>query len=188
MKKKIKVLLVDDSPIAIHVMKRMLDTSSDIEVIATASNGQEALRLIPEIQPNVICTDLHMPDMDGLELTQIIMEKFPLPILVASISVHEEDTHNVFALLQAGAIDVFPKPKGGIEYAEKVLAKELVQKIRVISGVVPIRKHRRDYAVSKSASALPAQKPIDVEPQYIMPFSAAKILAIGASTGGCADR
>src|SRR5688572_24182540 len=54
----IRVLLVDDSPVALAVLKRMLATSRDIRVAGTAGNGREALELIPRLQPDVICVNL----------------------------------------------------------------------------------------------------------------------------------
>ncbi|MEQ9365356.1 MAG: response regulator, partial [Leptospirales bacterium] len=62
---KIRVLLVDDSPLVLVLIKRMLATSGDIEVVGTAANGQEALEKIPELNPDVICSDLNMPVMNG---------------------------------------------------------------------------------------------------------------------------
>jgi len=66
----IKVFLVEDSPVALEVLQKLLKSSPQITVVGTARNGKEALDLIPKVQPNVICTDLHMAGMDGLELTQ----------------------------------------------------------------------------------------------------------------------
>lgn len=81
-------------------------------MIGTAINGREALDLIPTLQPDVICTDLHMPVMDGLEFTRAVMDRFPRPILVLSVSVQKNQTTNIFQLLEAGAIDVMAKPHG----------------------------------------------------------------------------
>ena len=75
----VSVLLVDDSLIALTILTRMLSSSPDIQVVGKARNGREALELIPQLQPAVVCTDLHMPDMDGLQLTTEIMERFPAP-------------------------------------------------------------------------------------------------------------
>ena len=82
MSSPVSVLLVDDSLIALTILSRMLSSSPDIQVVGKARSGREALELIPQLQPAVICTDLHMPDMDGLELTKQIMGRFPRPILV----------------------------------------------------------------------------------------------------------
>jgi CheY-like chemotaxis protein len=100
----IRVLLVDDSALVLTILKRMLSVAPEIQVVGTARNGREALELIPQLQPAVICTDLHMPVMDGLELTREVMRQHPRPILVVSVSVQQENTQHIFRLLEAGAI------------------------------------------------------------------------------------
>src|SRR6185436_18684141 len=112
-KPPITVLLVDDSPLVLAVLKRILAASPDLQVVGTAKNGKEALALIPRLKPGIVCTDLHMPEVNGLELTKQIMAKHPCPILVVSDYVQKEDQSNVFQLLEAGALDVFPKPRSG---------------------------------------------------------------------------
>ena len=168
----VSVLLVDDSLIALTILSRMLSTSPDIQVVGKARNGREALELIPRLQPAVICTDLHMPDMDGLELTKEIMARFPRPILVVSAAVHAEDSHNVFQLLEAGAIDVLPKPRGGLAEDEQRVAQDLIRKIKIISGVV---------ALTRRQKMVPGLEPIQDAPSSP---SRPRIVAIGASTGG----
>ena len=113
-KSKIRVLLVDDSSLHLTILKNMLSQSPDIEVIATAKDGKEALALVTTLNPDVICTDLNMPVMDGLQLTEEVMKKNPRPILVISAAVQKEDSQNIFRLLEAGAVDVYPKPRGDI--------------------------------------------------------------------------
>lgn len=131
----IKVLLVEDSLIALELLQRILKTSTEVEVVGTARNGREALAKIPAANPDVICTDLHMAPVDGLELTREVMANFPRPILVISNSVQEDDTRNIFGLLQAGAVDIFPKPTSG-DYKEYELVKDrLLAKIKMLSQV-----------------------------------------------------
>ena len=173
----IRVLLVDDSPLALVVLKRLLAASPDIEVVGTAANGLEALDLIPRLQPTLICTDYHMPKMNGLEFTRQVMAQFPRPILVISSAVGgESDTDRVFALLQAGAVDVFPKPRGGPE-ADAIAAEQLIKKVKIVAGVVVWGRALKVAApLSSSLPRLMPQKPRGVRlPQ---------IIAIGASTGG----
>lgn len=139
----IRVLLVEDSPVALIILKRMLSSSPEIVVVGEARTGKEALALIPQLQPQVICTDLHMPQMDGLEFTQEVMAKFPRPILVISASVQAENTQNVFRLLQAGAVDVFPKPRGAIFANYESMRQELINKIKILSGVTVFTLRRK---------------------------------------------
>lgn len=176
----IRVLLVDDSPVALTVLRRMLAASPEIEVVGTARHGKEALELIPHLRPAVICTDYHMPVMDGLELTRQVMARFPHPILVISSVVGGEDPEKVFALLEAGAVDVFPKPRGGPE--AEAAAAQLIGKVKLVAGVVVFRRQPKEWPtrllpVEKAASSGPAvgagSGDLDV-----------RIVAIGASTGG----
>ena len=70
---KIKVVLVEDSPVAINIYEKMLNFSPHIEVIGKACNGKEGFDLVSKLKPDVICVDLEMPVMDGFELTKQIM-------------------------------------------------------------------------------------------------------------------
>jgi two-component system chemotaxis response regulator CheB len=175
MSSPVSVLLVDDSLIALTILARMLSTSPDIQVVGKARSGREALELIPRLQPAVICTDLHMPDMDGLELTQEIMDRFPRPILVVSAAVQSEDAHNVFRLLEAGAVDILPKPRGGLAADEPGVAQELIRKIKIISGVVALTRRQKNAPSSAQLQAGPSSPPLPPRP---------RIVAVGASTGG----
>ncbi len=167
----IRVLLVDDSPIALTILKRMLSTSPGIQVVGTARNGKEALELIPRLKPAVICTDLHMPVMDGFELTKRVMGTYPTPILVVSVSVQKDRVPNIFRLLEAGAVDVFPKPRTGLDSDYGKLTQELVQKVRVLSGVAVFRKQRKELGSVRK-----------VQPR--IEGTSFRIVVIGASTGG----
>ncbi len=167
----IKVLLVEDSLIAIELLKRLLRNSSEIELVGTARNGQEALAQIPKINPDVICTDLHMGPIDGLELTKRVMADFPRPILIISNSVQEDDTRNIFGLLQAGAVDIFPKPASG-DYTEYELVKDrLIAKIKMLAQI-EVKPKSNSVVRSTNLS------------QNIHDSATLKAIAIGASTGG----
>ncbi len=168
----INVMLVDDTPIALHIIQRLLSSVVGIRVVGTASNGREALELLPKLNPDVICTDLHMPEMDGLELTRVVMSKYPRPILVVSVSV-EPGSQNIFRMLEAGAVDVFPKPRAILEADEGELARELASKIRVVAGVHVFRRHSSEVRTS-----LPLPHP------RVTHHASVHIVMIGASTGG----
>ena len=135
-----KVLLVEDSPIAMELLQRLFKGIPEVEIVGTARNGQEALAMIPRLNPTIICTDFHMEPVDGLELTKQVMANFPRPILVLSNSVKSDDTKNVFALLQAGVSDIFPKPMG-TEFPEyEAIKAKLLSKIKMLSTMSV--KHR----------------------------------------------
>lgn len=167
----IKVMLVDDSTLTLVTLKKMLAEASDIVVVGTACNGQEALALLPFLRPDVICTDLKMPVMDGLAFTKAVMAEFPRPILVVSAAVQCGDTSNIFNLMQAGAIDAIAKPRYELTHESEMDARELINKIRVLSGVHVITRNKR--ADPGSSESVNVQRGTQTQ-----------IIGIGASTGG----
>jgi two-component system chemotaxis response regulator CheB len=175
MKKKIRTLLVDDSPIVINILKRILAQSQEIEVVGTAANGQEGIEKLKELDPDVVCTDLMMPVMNGLELTKQIMQNYPKPILVVSSALEGKDQSNVFQLLQAGALEVFPKPQGGSEKDYEGIRNKLESKIKMIHSIPVFKSKLRKESenLSPSRTMTRAQK-----------MNAIHYLVIGASTGG----
>ena len=130
---QIKVLLVEDSPVAMNIYEKMLNSSKYIEVIGKARNGKEGLDLVPQLHPDVICTDLQMPQMDGLEFTKQVMANYPVPILVLSNAVQKTDVDNIYEVMKAGAVDVMAKPQTAGAADSEAVEKELVTKIRVLS-------------------------------------------------------
>ncbi len=175
LRKPVRVMLVDDSPLALVLLQRMLAASPEIEVVGVATHGRQALDLIPHIQPDVVCTDYHMPDMNGLELIREIMARFPVPILVVSSAVERNDSDRIFSLLEAGAVDVFPKPLGG-PGANEQAAEMLVNKIKIVAGVFV-------YGRNADKSRLSVNGPShSLKPKWSQELP--KIVAIGASTGG----
>lgn len=169
----IRVLLVEDSQVTLAILRRILNSSPEIQVVGEARTGLEALELIPQVQPDVICTDLHMPQMDGLEFTSEVMTLCPLPILVISAWIKEEDSPHVFQLLEAGALDIFHKPTAGLSAEDKLLNQELLNKIKILSGVKVFKKKRKFRSPIKSLESFSSKSRLNAE-----------IVVIGASTGG----
>ena len=98
---KIRVLLVDDHTIVREGISTLLELSPEIEVVGEAANGQEALELVAEFEPDVVLMDLAMPVMGGLEATRNICREFPeIGVLILT---QYEDKEHVFAILEAGA-------------------------------------------------------------------------------------
>jgi chemotaxis response regulator CheB len=129
----IKVFLVEDSLVAMGVYSKLLETSPLIEIVGKATDGIQALSMIPNAKPDVICTDLQMPNMDGLELIKQLMAKYPVPILVLSNAVQSQDIDNIYDVLQAGAIDVMPKPQSAGGENSEEFKQQLIIKIRVLA-------------------------------------------------------
>lgn len=177
----IRVLIVEDSAIFQAVLKKIFSSSPDIEVVGTASNGVEGLALIPRLNPDVICTDFHMPQMDGLEFTKQVMARYPRPILVISISVQSQQRHRIFELLEAGAVDIFPKPRSGKGANETQIDRlRLINKIKILAGVKVFKK--RIPLADRQTEPLP--KTVGIATNSVSATSKTKIVAIGTSTGG----
>jgi DNA-binding NarL/FixJ family response regulator len=118
MKNKIRVLLADDHAIVRKGIRQFLEESGDIEVIAEADDGAEALRLIKDRQPDVAVLDIRMPEVTGVEATQRLKTRFP-DVRVLILTSYDDDPY-VFALLQAGADGYVLKTASGDELVHAV--------------------------------------------------------------------
>lgn len=97
----ISVLIVEDHPVVRSGIRMLLTEEGDINVLAEASNGREALQCLETIKPDLLLLDISMPEVNGLEVTQHVREKYPtMPILI--LTMHEDERYFV-QLLRAGA-------------------------------------------------------------------------------------
>lgn len=122
----IRVLIVDDSAYSRRTIKSMLETSKDIDVVGIAVDGDEALRLVEHLQPNVITLDLEMPRMDGFAFLRILTYRRPTPVIVVSSHAGRED---VLRALDLGALDFVAKPSQKASKSLLKIREELVAKV-----------------------------------------------------------
>jgi DNA-binding NarL/FixJ family response regulator len=101
MSNPIRVLVVDDHVIVRNGLSQLLATSDDVELVGAAGNGRDAVTMVEDLGPDVVLMDLSMPEMDGVEATAIIAERFPAVriVILSSFSEHQR----VLAALEAGA-------------------------------------------------------------------------------------
>lgn len=104
----IKVLVVDDSSFFRRRVSEIVNQDPELEVIAVAVNGQEAVKMAAEHNPQVITMDIEMPVMDGISAVRAIMASNPIPILMFSSLTHDGAQATLDAL-DAGALDFLPK-------------------------------------------------------------------------------
>ena len=105
----LRVVCVDDSPVILTLLKKILTAEYGFDVIATASNGMEAREVIQKMQPDVVTLDIHMPLMTGVDyLRQFYSDSHPPVIMVSSVS-REEVEYGVESLV-LGATDFIEKP------------------------------------------------------------------------------
>jgi len=103
----IKVLLADDHSIVRAGLRRLLEESEDIEVVAEAADGRESIKKVHKTRPNVAVVDISMPDMDGLEVISQLRSIYPtLPIII--LTMYEEEQYVVRAI-EAGAMGYLTK-------------------------------------------------------------------------------
>ena len=101
MARPIRVVLADDHSVVRKGIREFLEEGGDINVVAEASTGSEAVRLVEEHQPDVAVLDIQMPDLTGVEATRRIKARFP-DVKVLVLTAYDDDPY-IFALLQAGA-------------------------------------------------------------------------------------
>jgi two-component system chemotaxis response regulator CheB len=167
----IKVLIVDDSMTAQVLLKQILTADAGIEIIGSAKNGLEALEFVKHKQPDIITMDLHMPVMDGLEATRLIMESKPVPIIIVSNSWHRANKADAFDYLEAGAVAALEKPRQPTDSNFDELCKELVSTIKIMSEIKVVKRFP-PRGVKRVFKRADTQHP------------RLRIVVIGASTGG----
>jgi DNA-binding NarL/FixJ family response regulator len=97
----IRILIVDDQALFREGLRTLLSTRPEVDVIAEAANGDEALALVERLQPDVVLMDLRMPVMDGIQATARMRDRWPsIPVLALTTF---DDDANLFGALRAGA-------------------------------------------------------------------------------------
>jgi NarL family two-component system response regulator LiaR len=99
--KKIRVIIADDHAVVREGTRRILEQEKDIEVVAEASDGEEAITLANTFKPDVILMDISMPRLDGIEATKKIKQLNP-GIVILILTAYDDDQF-IFSLLEAGA-------------------------------------------------------------------------------------
>ena len=112
-KAPLKIILVDDHVLVRDGIKALLAHENAFEVITEASNGNEALEIIPEHQPDMLIVDIRMPEMTGNELVRIVSSKFP-KIKTLILSMHDAQEY-VLEAIEAGADGYMLKGASKIE-------------------------------------------------------------------------
>ena len=111
---KIKVLIVDDSALIRSVMKEIINSQPDMEVVGVAPDPIVARELIKQTNPDVLTLDVEMPRMDGLDFLEKLMRLRPMPVVMVS-SLTERGSDITLRALELGAVDFVTKPKMSIQ-------------------------------------------------------------------------
>ncbi|HRY29366.1 MAG TPA: chemotaxis response regulator protein-glutamate methylesterase [Elusimicrobiota bacterium] len=173
---KIRVLVVDDSAFMRSAIKGMLQIDPQLQVIATARDGEEAIEKIRQYKPDIVTMDIEMPRMDGLTATRIIMKEMPVPILIVS-SLSEEGAQVTFDALEAGAVDFISKDLGNRSLNILNIEQDIIAKIKTIFH------RKKDFGRFMERFRQSQIVPVDTR---LAPLGGGNVLlvAIGVSTGG----
>jgi len=176
---RIRVIVADDSPVAREMLLQILASDPGIEVIGTATNGEEVVEAVARLRPDLVTMDIHMPKMDGLEATERIMAYTPTPILVVSSSVYGEGMGRAFDALAVGALEVIKKPEPKDWAALGTIAREIIRTVKILSRVKVITHLRGRHTPPQGLGGLPP-----IEMPRAERSRTVRLIAIGSSTGG----
>lgn len=178
-KQKVRVLIVDDSASVRQVLSSVLSEDLDIEVMATASDPFAAARRLQDELPDVIVLDIEMPRMDGMTFLRKIMAQRPIPVIICS-SLTEEGSNMMFEALEAGAVEIVPKPKIDTRQALLECSTRLREAVKSAARArVRPRAERRLIEKKLTADAI-----IPPPVQGRSRPTTERIVCVGASTGG----
>jgi two-component system chemotaxis response regulator CheB len=190
------VLVVDDSAFMRRVITDILSQTEEFRVIGTARDGNDALRKVHQLEPDLVTMDVEMPGLDGLAALGYIMSETPRPVVMLSAYTVEGGEATMRAL-DYGAVDFVPKPGGTISLNLESVAGRLLEALRAAStanlSAIPVRVVRRpprERSVLEpppaETAAAPAPAPPRRKRRATEPEGPASEVAvcIAASTGG----
>jgi two-component system chemotaxis response regulator CheB len=182
---KIKVLVIDDSAIVRQVLSTIINETSGMEVIDTASDPIFALKKLEKIRPDVIILDVEMPRMDGLTFLKKLMKENPYPVVMC-YTLTQKFSETSMKALSLGAVEIVGKPTSNLKQelgAQKKLITDAIRaaaKVKLSNLSISPTMVPTIINVQKKETAdviLPKFAPVQSTPSN-------KLIAIGASTGG----
>jgi len=169
--KPIRVMIVEDSAVVREHLRRIISADSRLQVAGMAASGEEALALIDGFAPDVITMDIHLPGIQGLEVTRRIMSHRPTPIVVVS-GVGSEEICLTMQALKAGALSVVEKPAAATHQDYEAMANRLCMQLAIMSEVKVVRQRPQPF------TRLVRDWPPAVASNLY------RVLAVATSTGG----
>ncbi|NHB60426.1 protein-glutamate methylesterase/protein-glutamine glutaminase [Photorhabdus sp. RW14-46] len=166
---KITVLCVDDSALMRQIMREIINSHPDMEVVACAPDPLVARDLIKKHNPQVLTLDVEMPRMDGIDFLEKLMRLRPMPVVMIS-SLTAKGSEITLRALELGAVDFITKPQLGIREGMLAYSELIAEKIRT---------------AAQAKLSVPIITPVSSAPLSFKPLlSSEKLIAVGASTGG----
>lgn len=169
------VLVVDDSAFMRRLVAQLVESSGEFRVVGTARNGQHALELIHELDPDIVTLDVDMPELDGIQTLGYIMSETPRPVVMLSAATVHGGHDATLRALELGAVDFVRKPSGPISLDLERVSGRLLEALRAarqmnVTGVRMLV--RREGAPRRATGQAPAGD------------AATAVVGIATSTGG----
>ncbi|MFH1075371.1 MAG: chemotaxis response regulator protein-glutamate methylesterase [Pseudomonadota bacterium] len=172
-RKRIRVLIVDDSALVRNILTQGLGMDPGLEVVGAAADPYIARDMIIKERPDVLTLDVEMPRMDGVEFLRKLMPQYPLPVVMVS-ALTQKGKQITFDALEMGAVDFVTKPGADVARGLNSMLLELRTKIKIASTAnVSHWKHTECASVASRLASTSA-----------LAESTDKVIVIGASTGG----
>ncbi len=186
----IKLMIVDDSAVIRRAIIQVFEEVDDVEIVALACNGKEAIEKYSEFKPDVVTMDVIMPKMDGLSALKVLAKQYFVPVVMLS-GLTKEGANITLRALDAGAVDFITKPqKGSMLLNFQFLKNELVSKIRIaakidVASSLALADEIPSVDPAKNRTVEHKRKSISgYTKEELLKLSENKIVVIGASTGG----
>lgn len=182
--KKISVLIIDDSAVVRRILKDILSSDKEIEVVGTAMDPYIARDKIKKLHPDVLTLDVEMPKMDGISFLRNVMRLRPMPVVMIS-SLTQKGADIALEALSIGAVDYISKPKLDVAHELSSYAEEIIEKVKTAASanVLPYVSEPSTLKKIQKKSIDSLNKLRSRKPQAKLKTTE-KIIAIGASTGG----
>jgi two-component system, chemotaxis family, protein-glutamate methylesterase/glutaminase len=176
------VLVVDDSAFMRRVITDILSSTDEFRVVGTARDGNDALRKVHQLDPDLVTMDVEMPRLDGLSALGYIMSETPRPVVMLSAHTVEGGEATLRAL-DYGAVDFVAKPSGTISLDLDTVGERLLDALRAAAsanlGAIPLRMGRGARPPAQAAPPAPRRRRAPGAGA-----GAGVAVAIAASTGG----
>jgi len=171
--KPIRILVVDDSAYSRRSISKMLEGIPGVEVAGYAVDGQEGIRQVISLKPDLVTVDLEMPRMDGFTLLRILTNRFNLPVIVISAL---SDADKVFRALEMGALDFVAKPVQGNARELGSIEQDLKWKVKQVMASLLSKPLCPTESIPEPEGPRRPVRPASRHPL--------ELVAIASSTGG----
>lgn len=171
---KIKVLIVDDSFFMRKLLRDIVNSDKEIEVVGEANNGRDAVEKVKELNPDVVTMDYNMPEMDGAEATnEILCNDGPKPAIIIVSAHTRHGIEETLKSLRAGAMDFISKPSGEVSLDIEKVKNKLLEKIKIA----------KKANIIKCPSRAKKVRPKKIQTEHKV-MNVHQVVVLNASTGG----